>query len=510
MNARLRDRLFSRRESTVSSSAEMAVFTILNTALNFLRSVIVAARYGAGAMSDAYYATVGLLYTPAGLLSDSLTALVPPRSQAHRAAGRESDFLASYLSVTAAAFFALAALFALFGRVIAGAVLGGLDQGTIGTVQSLLLLSLPAIVLSPLCVVLDNVLKSDRYFIFGNSGSLVNSILSTGLLFFIAKMGVAGIVASTLVGLVANFAILLVAAFRKKILPGRIDFLFGLREARKALPLFVGGLLGIAAGYVEKGLASFLPPGSITLLSMSSSLLGVARSLLVGTFISVYYPFISEAVIGHDKAKFAELMAEAKRIVFGIFGLGATCMIVFAKPLFGLLFGHGRFEAGDVASLAAIFGAGSFGIVHAGLSNVANFSYYSKGDTKTPVAVSIVAGTAGAILLQFAVVRLFGAVGLSAATAIAGMATLLLETALLSKRHGLDILEARDISLAFAILALGVASGFVVWTPWEMGLPVVYYYFITLKKYGLSPSKLADMARRAFGRSAGGGERGAR
>ena len=152
MKARLLNRLFSRRESTVSSSAEMAVFTILNTAFNFLRSMIVAARYGAGAMSDAYYATVSLLYTPAGLLSDSLTALVPPRSRAHRAEGRESDFLASYLSVTAAAFLVLAALFALFGRTIAGAVLGGLDQGTIGTVQFLLLLSLPAVVLSPLCV----------------------------------------------------------------------------------------------------------------------------------------------------------------------------------------------------------------------------------------------------------------------------------------------------------------------------------------------------------------------
>lgn len=506
MKAGLFERLFARRKSTVSSSVEMAIFTILNTAFNFLRSVIVAARYGAGAMSDAYYATVSLLYTPAGLLSDSLTALVPPRSQAHRAEGREPDFLASYLSVTAAAFIILAALFALFGRTIAGAVLGGLDRDTIGNVQFLLLLSLPAIVLSPLCVVLDNVLKSDRYFIFGNSASLLNSVLSTGLLFFVAKLGVAGIVVATLAGIVANFAILLVAVFRKKILPGRIDFLFGLREAKKALPLFVGGLLGIAAGYVEKGLASFLQPGSITLLSMSSSLLGVARSLLVGTFISVYYPFIAEAVIGQDTIKFTELMAEAKRIVFGVFGLGAVCMIVFAKPLFGLLFGHGRFEPGDVASLAAIFGAGSFGVVQAGLANLVNFSYYSKEDTKTPVAVSIVAGTAGAILLQFAVVRLFGAVGLSAATAIAGMATLLLGAFLLSKRHGLEILEARDILLAFAILALGVASGFVTWTPWEMGLPFLYYYFITLKKYGLSPRRLADMARRAFGPSGGAGK----
>jgi len=46
MKTGLRDRLFSRRESTVSSSAEMAVFTILEYRPHFLRSVIVAARSG--------------------------------------------------------------------------------------------------------------------------------------------------------------------------------------------------------------------------------------------------------------------------------------------------------------------------------------------------------------------------------------------------------------------------------------------------------------------------------
>jgi len=390
---------------------------------------------------------------------------------------------------------ALALPFRHFGRTIAGAVLGGLNRDTIGTIQFLVLLSLPAIVLSPLCVVLDNVLKSDRFFIFGNSGSLLNSVLSP-VFSSSSRRGSGGYVVSTLAGWWRTSRFSLWPPSGRSSCRA-VDFLFGLREAKKALPLFVGGLLGIAAGYVEKGLASFLPPGSITLLSMSSSLLGVARSLLVGTFISVYYPFISEAVIGQDKAKFAELMTEAKRIVFGIFGLGAICMIVFAKPLFGLLFGHGRFNAGDVASLAAIFGAGSFGVVQAGLANLANFSYYSKGDTKTPVAVSIVTGTAGAILLQFAVVRFFGAVGLSAATAIAGMATFSLGQ--LSSRNAMARLFWKP-GISFSLLSFSPWGrfGFVAWTLLGDGSAVVYYYFITLKKYGLSPRKLADMIPRAL------------
>ncbi|MDP2790398.1 MAG: lipid II flippase MurJ [Rectinemataceae bacterium] len=491
-------RLFGRRESTVSSSVEMAVFSILNTALNFLRSVIIAANYGAGAMTDAYYSMVGLLNTPAGLLSDSLTALVPTRSQAYREKGQQPDYIASYLSVTTAAFIALAAIFAIFGRTIVKIVLTGFNSEAIGSVYYLILLSLPAIVLAPLCCIIDNALKSDRYFIFGNTGGLINSIISTGLLFFISRSGVKGVVYSTLAGLTVNFIILIWAAVRKKILPGHIDLRLGIREAKKAFPLFLGGILGIAAGYVEKYLASFLPSGSITLLSMSTSLLGAARGLLVGTFISVYYPFVSEAVIAGDKKKYNDLMDEAKRIIFGLFGLGVVCMVVFAQPLFMLLFGHGRFGSEDVASLAAIFAVGTFGIVQTGLSNLAGFSFYAKGDTKTPVACGFFAGTLVRVLLQFLVIRALGAMGLSAATAVAGMGVLLLETALLSRKHKFSILKPKEIILAFLILSFSLALGFMRWTPWSMILPFFYYIFISVGKYGLSPRRILMMAKGAF------------
>ena len=500
MKSSLRDRIFSRRESTAASSAEMAVFTVLNTVLNFLRSVIVASRYGAGAASDAYYSTVGLLNTPAGLLSDSLTALVSPRSQAHKNKGKEKEYLASYLSVTAIAFIVLALVFAIFGGDIARAVLGGLDAETIGIVRYLLLLSLPIIILSPLSVVLDNFLKSDKFFIFGNSASLINSVLSTAVLFFVVRAGVAGIVLSSLLGVIANFAVLLFIAFRKKKLPGKINLALGLKEAAKAFPLFAGGLMGIAAGYVEKYLASFLSSGSITLLSMSSSLIGVARSLLVGTFISVYYPFISETLIKNNKDKYQDHMNEARRIVFGVFGLGCVCMVVLAKPLFAVIFGHGRFSSSDVAALSAIFGAGSFGVINAALGNLINFTFYAKEDTKTPVIISIVVGTLGSIILQYLVVRSLGAVGLSAAAATAGMVNLSISLLYLKKKHGLVFITRYDFLISFMLLLLGISFGFMPWSPWWLLIPPLYYIVVTAGLYGLNLAVISKILRRIFNR----------
>ena len=480
MKSSLRDRIFSRRESTAASSAEMAIFTVLNTVLNFLRSVIVASRYGAGAASDAYYSTVGLLNTPAGLLSDSLTALVSPRSQAHKNKGKEKEYLASYLSVTAIAFIVLALVFAIFGGDIARAVLGGLDAETIGIVRYLLLLSLPIIILSPL--------------------SLINSVLSTAVLFFVVRAGVAGIVLSSLLGVIANFAVLLFIAFRKKKLPGKINLALGLKEAAKAFPLFAGGLMGIAAGYVEKYLASFLSSGSITLLSMSSSLIGVARSLLVGTFISVYYPFISETLIKNNKDKYQDHMNEARRIVFGVFGLGCVCMVVLAKPLFAVIFGHGRFSSSDVAALSAIFGAGSFGVINAALGNLINFTFYAKEDTKTPVIISIVVGTLGSIILQYLVVRSLGAVGLSAAAATAGMVNLSISLLYLKKKHGLVFITRYDFLISFMLLLLGISFGFMPWSPWWLLIPPLYYIVVTAGLYGLNLAVISKILRRIFNR----------
>lgn len=487
----LRERLFSPRASTKSSGIETLLFSLFNAAMNFLKSVIVASRYGASATSDAYYATVNLINAPASLLSDSLTATVLPRYIGHKQRDEERDYLASYASVVALAFIFLCAVFLLFGNRLAALVLGGFKSETLSVVDGLILLSLPTIVLSPLAVVFDSALRAERFFIFGNVGGAVNSIVSVLLIFFLSRSGVSGVVVATVIGVTANLAILAVSVVRKKLLAGKIDLVMGLREAKAALPLLAGGVIGVATSYAEKYFASFLDAGTMTLLNMSSSLAGVAQGLLVGALITVYYPFVSEAVVANDEGKFDALMKKAIRLIFGVFGLAVVCMISLAKPLFGILFGHGKFDAEAVSSLAQLFSISSFGVVYSAIGYLANYAYYARSDTKSPVLVSLVTTSFSGVALQATLVGPLGAKGLLVALNIANTANLIIKTIWLRKKHGFKVMTARDMGFFCLLLAACVGGGWLSWSPWMLLAPVVFYLFVSLGVFKLSPSAIA-------------------
>lgn len=473
----------------------MAFFTVLNTAFNFLRSIIIAAAYGAGTLSDAYYATVALLYAPAGALADSMTTLVQPRSQAYRREGRENEYLASYLSVTAISFIVLSLGFLFLTPVISPLIFKGFPVESIGLVNRLVLLSLPAIALSPLFVIVDFVLRGDKYFIYGNIGGLLNSSVAAVLLFLLASMGIEAIVFTTLAGYLVNAVTIACAAVRKRLLPGRIDLKLGFEEAVRALPLFAGGLAGIAAGYIEKYIASFLPSGSITLLSMSGALLGTAQGVLVGTFISVYYPFISDAVHDNDIARFNSLAAEAKRMTFGVFGLGIILLAALAHPVLPLVFGYGKFGASDAGTLASVFVAGSFGLLQVALSRIIDYSFYARGDTRTPVLVNILGVMLFGVILKVAAAPSMGIWGIAAAGSLAGITGVVAATVALERIHGLKVLTFFEAGLSLLIIAFSLVVSRVSWSPLLLAFPLLYYYVVTKGRYGLGLAAISGFLR---------------
>ncbi len=488
---------FRSRASTKSSSIEMLAFSLINAFFNFLKSVIIASRFGASSLSDAYYASVNIVNGPAGLLSDSLTALVLPRYQHHKEHDSQDDYLASYISVVLILFAALAVFFAVAGPAIARIVLAGFQGETLRTIDRLLLLTLPVIVLTPLTIVLDGALRSERFFIFGNIGGVVNSIILIGLL-LLMKGDVSGIVVATLIAVAANFAVMLAVMAGKKKLRGKISLALGLREAKIALPLVIGGGLGIAASYAEKAIASFLDTGTMTVLNMSSSLLGVASSILVGSLISVYYPFISSAVVSGDAGAYAAHNEESRRLVFGIFGLASACMIAFAYPLFSFVYGRGEFGPESVALLSRLFASSSFLLVYYAWGNLSNYVFYAKADSKTTVIINALTSYALGVSLQFALSFAFGPIGLIFGLSLGNLANLLVKRAVMRRRYGLSLFSGGDAAVLIAILGISIVSGFLPWSPWHLLLPLLYYLAISLARYKISPRKMLDyLLRRA-------------
>lgn len=481
--------VFNSRRSTRTSGIEMLVFSLLNAAFNFLKSVIVATRYGASSVSDAYYASVNIINAPSGLLSDSLTALVLPRYQHHKTQGDEKDYLASYLSLVLFLFLLLSVFFVLAGPFIARLVLGGFVEETLSVVDRLIILSLPVIVLSPLTVIIDGALRAERFFIFGNLGGVINSLILI-LLLLVMRGGVSGIVVATMAGVAANFIVLLIVARRRGALNGRVSLRLGLREARNALPLVVGGLLGIAASYIEKSIASFLDVGTMTVLNMSNSLLGVASSILIGSLISVYYPFISEALVSDNKRSFEMHSEEARRLVFGIFGLAGACMMAFAQPLFSIIYERGAFEADDVSLLARLFSASAFLLLYYALANLANYAYYAKSDSKTTVLINVFSTYALGVAAQFGLSRWLGPVGLVIGLSSANLVNVFLKNLIIYRKYGLTLFGFRDGVILFAFFVASALSGLVQWTPFHYSLPLMYYLTISLLVYRLTPRRL--------------------
>jgi putative peptidoglycan lipid II flippase len=489
-------RLFRKHETAEGSGLETLVFSIFNAVLSFLRSVIIAAQYGATTLSDAYYASVNILNTPAGMISDSVTALVPPRYLDRKRTGREKDYLASYLSAAGICFLALTLIFLVFGSRISSIVLMGFQTDTIREVDRLILLSLPVVVITPINVILSYALQAEKIFIFGNAGSSLNTVLSLVLLLVLSGLGVKGIVVSTLVGAAVNLLVLLFAVARLRMLRGRISLRLGFSEMRAAIPLILGGVLGVAASYAEKYFTSFLDAGTMTVMNMSASLIGVARTLLVGALVSVYYPYISAAVVAEDREGLDGLLSNARKLVFGVFGLAIACMIGFSYPLFALVFGHGRFDPEAVASLSRLFGISTFGVLFAALGNYANYVFYSKGDTKRPLVISIVTNTIAGVGFQALLVKPFGALGLVGGIAIANMLGLVADSVVLKRVHGITILHARDYLLSALVFAVAMLSGLTGWQWWLMAMPILYYFAISLGVFKIDPRALVSIISR--------------
>jgi putative peptidoglycan lipid II flippase len=146
----------------------------------------------------------------------------------------------------------------------------------------------------------------------------------------------------------------------------------------------------------------------------------------------------------------------------------AAVMAVLSRPLIGLLFGGGRFDALDVTVTGATLSAYAFSLVGTGHVKVMATAFFAQRNTRTPMWGSLVA------LIIFTVacavlVGPWGTVGLGWANTIAMACFALFLTVLYARRYGFR--TARPVTALFAIgrqlvAAAVMAAGLYRMRPW--------------------------------------------
>ncbi len=200
-----------------------------------------------------------------------------------------------------------------------------------------------------------------------------------------------------------------------------------------------------------------LQPGALSALSNAQTLYQFPLGVLVISLATAALPEFSRLAGRGDWAGWAAQVRQTTRLAIFEGLLAGTMMIMLAEPIVRLLLEYGRFGAADTLRTAGVLRWYGVGLWAFCAQHMLQRAYYSVGDARTPVRISLFVLPAN-LILTLALAPLAG-VG-EAAFAIASAATfasaVVAALALMPRRAaGRRILNARDVVAIMAMVAIG-------------------------------------------------------
>jgi putative peptidoglycan lipid II flippase len=234
---------------------------------------------------------------------------------------------------------------------------------------------------------------------------------------------------------------------------------------KRILLLMAPATLGLASTqvniFVNTLIASLLPQGSVSYLNYSFRLMQFPIGVFGVAVATVTFPIISAYAAKKEMGEVLSTFSSSLKLVFFLTIPSAVFLAVASKPVISVLFQHGRFNYLDTIATSQALIFYCIGLFAYSSVRLTASSFYSMGDTKTPVKTSAVAVGVN-IVLNLLLMHPMGFRGLALAASIAAMTNLFLLLFILDKRIG--PLDRKGISITFSkILSSAVLMGTTIW-----------------------------------------------
>jgi putative peptidoglycan lipid II flippase len=163
---------------------------------------------------------------------------------------------------------------------------------------------------------------------------------------------------------------------------------------KNILTLMLPALLGVSVAQISllinTQIASHLATGSVSWLSFADRLMEFPTAMLGVALGVVLMPQLAAAKASGDTERFSSMIDWGLRLVVLLAVPAAVALLCFAKPLVAVLYHYGAFKASDVQQVAlALMGYGS-GLLGLVAIKVLAPAYYARQDIRTPVKIAIV------------------------------------------------------------------------------------------------------------------------
>lgn len=228
----------------------------------------------------------------------------------------------------------------------------------------------------------------------------------------------------------------------------------------------VAASLNPAARAAETFVASFLPPGSATVLHYGHRLIhAIGGTVLFRSVVIALLPRLTRAYLHGDRGEPAQLARLGLRLLVGVSVPLTVLIVVLSGPAADVAFRRGSFGAEDARLLGVVLAVLALSLPLSAVQRALLLPFYAVRDTKVPLRNSMVGAVATLVALPLCVLPTLGTdlalPALAATYVISNLANVLHARRCLARSEmGVPTLTSRGLA---RIVAVALAGGAAAW-----------------------------------------------
>ena len=417
-------------KALLKSTGIVSAMTSLSRVTGFVRDMVYAQMFGAGAGTDAFFVAFRIPNFLRRLFAEGAfsQAFVPVFSeyQTQRSRAELEELVDRVAGTLGAILLLISAVGVLAAPVLILLFAPGFtaDAGKYELTVEMLRITFPYLLFISLTAFAGGVLNScGKFAIPAVTPVLLNLTMIAAAIWLAPNMEqpVVGLAWGVFIAGIIQLGFQIPFLRQVKLLP-RPRWGWASRGVQQVLKLMLPAIFGSSVAQVnlliDTLLASFLVSGSVSWLYYSDRLVEFPLGIFGVALGTVILPKLSRQHAGAEADGFSHTLDWALRWAL-LIGVPATvALILLSGPMLSALFQYGAFDARDVAMSARSLMAFSLGLVAFMLIKVLAPGFYARKDTRSPVKYGLIAMGANTALVLVLIWPLAHA-GLALATSLA-------------------------------------------------------------------------------------------
>jgi len=413
-------------KKSLQTAGILSLIVILTKLLAFVKSIFIAAYFGAGSMTDGFFLAMLAPEFMAFLMEISLPIVTIPVLVDYINQKRVDEawrIISALMNVVLLFALFLMAAGEICVRPFFSVFLSPDDSQVFAEIIKITRIMLPMIVPVGVFGVILGALNALKKFVWPASTQLANNlIIISGIILLGRMLGIYGLVVGVLCGAVIKLCLLLPSL-------GRADFKYsfalhlrhpGVKKIWKLLPPILGVALAGRLNYLMgRLLAAGLEEGSVSFLTYSIQLTQMPLAFFVVTLSTVLLPKFSYDMAQGETLELKNALHKSIKILFLILIPCQLFLAFYSLPLVQMFFQRGVFQNTATQLTASALLWYSLGLFTWAVIEPIKRAYYARKETWAPSIIGIASVILNLTLCLFLIRTSLRHAGIALATSIA-------------------------------------------------------------------------------------------